>query len=56
MKTTIIINSGTRDVLKRIGTKGQTYDQIIGVVSVKDKQQGQGELEWLWPRAMCDLL
>ncbi|MGB6531258.1 MAG: hypothetical protein WBF33_24385 [Candidatus Nitrosopolaris sp.] len=29
MKTTVIIDSKTRNVLKQIGTKGQTYDQII---------------------------
>ncbi|MFY9794284.1 MAG: hypothetical protein WAK17_14180 [Candidatus Nitrosopolaris sp.] len=43
MKTTIIINSGTRDVLKRIGTKGQTYDQIIAeLLALKTNNKDRG--------------
>jgi hypothetical protein len=44
MKTTVIITSKTRDLLKRIGTKGQTYDQIIAdLLALKTKQLQQ---EW----------
>jgi hypothetical protein len=40
MKTTIIINNKTRDFLKRIGTKGQTYDQIIAeLLALKTKPE-----------------
>jgi hypothetical protein len=43
MKTTVIVSSKTRDLLKRIGTKGQTYDQIIAELLVlKTKQPEQG--------------
>jgi hypothetical protein len=29
VKTTILVEEQTREILKKIGTKGQTYDQII---------------------------
>jgi hypothetical protein len=39
MKTTVIISVETRDLLKQIGTKGQTYDQIIAeLLALKTKQ------------------
>lgn len=28
-KSTILVETGTRKLLKQIGTKGQTYDQVI---------------------------
>ena len=28
-KSTIVVETGTRKLLKEIGTKGQTYDQVI---------------------------
>jgi hypothetical protein len=28
-KTTILVETNTRESLKRIGNKGQTYDQIV---------------------------
>jgi hypothetical protein len=28
-KTTIVVESKTRDLLKEMGSKGQTYDQLI---------------------------
>ncbi|MGC2574345.1 MAG: hypothetical protein WA364_22750 [Candidatus Nitrosopolaris sp.] len=41
MKTTIIIDNKTRNSLKRIGTKGQTYDQIIAeLLALKKKPEG----------------
>jgi hypothetical protein len=41
-KTTVIVNTKTRDLLKQIGTKGQTYDQIIAELLAKTKQLQQG--------------
>jgi len=32
MNTTIVINKETRDGLKKIGQKGQTYDEIIKIL------------------------
>lgn len=29
MKASLIINDSTREILKTIGKKGQTYDQVI---------------------------
>jgi hypothetical protein len=29
MKTTILVEKTTRDVLKQLGTKGQSYDNLI---------------------------
>jgi transcription antitermination factor NusA-like protein len=29
MKASLIINNNTREILKAIGKKGETYDQII---------------------------
>ncbi|MGC2575783.1 MAG: hypothetical protein WA364_30120 [Candidatus Nitrosopolaris sp.] len=41
MRTTIIIDSKTRNFLKRIGTKGQTYDEIIAeLLALKTKPEG----------------
>ncbi|MFY9872520.1 MAG: hypothetical protein WAK17_22650 [Candidatus Nitrosopolaris sp.] len=43
MKTTIIINNGTMDLIKRIGTKGQTYDQIIAdLLALKTNNKNRG--------------
>ena len=43
MKTTVIVNTKTRDLLKQIGTKGQTYDQIIAeLLALKTKEHQQG--------------
>jgi hypothetical protein len=33
-KTRVVINTKTRDLLKQIGTKGQTYDDIIAELLV----------------------
>jgi hypothetical protein len=42
-KTTVIVNTKTRDILKRIGTNGQTYDKIIAeLLTLKTKQPQQG--------------
>jgi hypothetical protein len=29
LRTTIVVDTSTRDKLKRFGTKGETYEQII---------------------------
>ena len=29
VKTTILVEKQTREILRKIGTKGQTYDQVI---------------------------
>lgn len=34
MRTTIIIETKTREDLKQLGTKGQTYDQLINELIV----------------------
>jgi hypothetical protein len=43
MGTTIIVSSKTRDLLKQIGTKGQTYDQIIAeLLALKQNNSDSG--------------
>lgn len=43
MTTTIIVSSKTRDLLKQIGAKGQTYDQIIAeLLALKTTQLQRG--------------
>jgi hypothetical protein len=36
-KSTILIESKTRENLKQLGTKGQTYDQLINELIIKTK-------------------
>ena len=39
MKTTILVEKTTRDVLKQLGTKGQSYDNLINwLIRVKTRQ------------------
>ena len=47
MGTTIIVSSKTRDLLKQIGTKGQTYDQIIAELLVLRTNQNRQAVERL---------
>jgi hypothetical protein len=38
-KTTILVETETRESLKRIGSKGQTYDQVINeLIKVKGEE------------------
>lgn len=38
-KTTILVEKTTRDVLKRLGNKGQSYDNLINwLISIKTRQ------------------
>jgi hypothetical protein len=38
-KTTILVGKATRDVLKQLGTKGQSYDNLINwLISIKTRQ------------------
>jgi hypothetical protein len=39
MKSTILIESKTRENLKQLGTKGQTYDQLINELITKTKSK-----------------
>jgi hypothetical protein len=39
MKTTILVEKTTRDVLKQLGNKGQSYDNLINwLISIKTRQ------------------
>jgi hypothetical protein len=38
-KSTILIQSTTRENLKQLGTKGQTYDQLINQLIVKTRSK-----------------
>jgi hypothetical protein len=44
MKSTIILERATRELLKMIGRKGQTYDQLI-VELIKSKENNQDSLD-----------
>jgi hypothetical protein len=38
-KTTILVEKATRDVLKQLGSKGQSYDNLINwLISIKTRQ------------------
>jgi hypothetical protein len=47
MKTTVVISSKTRNLLKQIGTKGQTYDSIIAELLLLKTKQLQQEVQRL---------
>lgn len=39
MKTTILVEKATRDILKQLGTKGQSYDNLINwLIGIKSRQ------------------
>jgi hypothetical protein len=39
MKTTILIEKTTRDILRQLGSKGQSYDNLINwLIRVKTRQ------------------
>jgi hypothetical protein len=44
MTTTIIVKTKTRNELKQIGLKGQTYDQVINEL-IRLKRNGQALLD-----------
>jgi hypothetical protein len=47
-KTTILVETETRELLKRIGSKGQTYDQVIsGLIKINGEVNVDGEAESL---------
>ena len=47
-KTTILVETKTRESLKRMGSKGQTYDQIINeLIKVKEEEIVDGGVESL---------
>jgi hypothetical protein len=49
-KTTILIETDTRELLKLIGSKGQTYDQVInGLIKINGEVNVDGEVESLPP-------
>jgi hypothetical protein len=35
LKTTILVEKATRELLKELGNKGQTYDELINFLIVK---------------------
>jgi hypothetical protein len=35
MKTTILVEKATRELLKQLGSKGQTYDELINFLIIK---------------------
>ena len=38
-KTTILVEKTTRDILKQLGSKGQSYDNLINwLISIKTRQ------------------
>jgi hypothetical protein len=47
-KTTILVETETRESLKRIGNKGQTYDQVINeLIKIRGEVNVGGEVESL---------
>jgi hypothetical protein len=44
VKTTILVETFTRDRLKQLGTKGQTYDWIINGLINTTRKEGTGDL------------
>lgn len=39
-KTTILVENSTKDILKHIGRKDQTYDQLINELIKSQKESG----------------
>jgi hypothetical protein len=39
MKTTILVEKATRDILKQLGTKGQSYDNLINWLIRNESRQ-----------------
>jgi hypothetical protein len=46
-KSTILIETKTRENLKQLGTKGQTYDQLINELIMKSKDSPDRRVESL---------
>jgi hypothetical protein len=44
MNTTIVVRTKTRDELKQMGLKGQTYDQVINEL-IRLKRNNQSSLD-----------
>jgi hypothetical protein len=44
MKTSIVIENSTRELLKHIARKDQTYDQLINVL-IKSRKSNQDSLD-----------
>jgi effector-binding domain-containing protein len=42
MKTTIVIEDSTRDLLRHVGRKEQTYDQVIKELIKRSFKNGNG--------------
>ena len=45
VKTTILVEKTTRDVLRHLGTKGQSYDNLINwLISINTRQNNWNSL------------
>lgn len=42
MKTTILVEKATRELLKQLGSKGQTYDELINFLIFKKTESTNG--------------